>query len=97
MNKNIKWIIIIAVLITIIVYIIYRVVLKKFIKGYAKKPGDWVACNVKDYDKNYYTGRNTAGVDIYIKKGDVKLRAGNVETLGQCATAVTNMNVYTLK
>ncbi len=66
-------------------------------KGYAKKPGDWVACNVTEYDKNYYKGTNTAGVDIYFKKGEVKLRAGKDKALGQCADSVSNMNVYTLK
>ena len=97
MNKNVKAIIIIVVLL-IIGYLVYRFAFKsKFVKGYAKKPGEWVACNVKDYDGKYYTGRNTAGVDIYIKKGDVRLRAGKEASLGQCADASTNMNVYTLK
>jgi len=97
MNKNVKAIIIIVILIAI-AYLVYRLVNKtKFIKGYAKKPGDWVACQVVDYDKKYLTGTNTAGVNIYFKKGDVKLRPGKDSTLGQCADAVSNMNVYTLK
>ena len=99
MNKNVKYIIVIVILL-VIAYFIYRFVfMNKFVKGYAKKPGDWVACNVNEYDKNkkYYTGRNTAGVDIYFIKNDVKLRPGKEATLGQCADAVNNMNVYTLK
>ena len=98
MNKNVKAIIIIVVLL-IIAYLVYSFAFKNknLVKGYAKKPGDWVACNVVDYDKDYYTGRNTAGVDIYFKKGDVKLRAPKDITLVQCADATTNMNIYTLK
>lgn len=97
MNKNLKAIIIIVVLL-VIIYLVYRFAFKsKFKKGYAKSKGDWVACQVKDYDKDFYKGINTAGVDIYFKKSDVKLRTGKDVTLGQCADAVKGMNVYTLK
>ena len=98
MNKNLKGIIIVVVFL-IIAYLVYRFAFKsKFKKGYAKKPGDWVACNVVDYDKEYYKGINTAGVDIYFKKSDVKLRPGKQDAhLGMCADSVANMNVYTLK
>jgi len=97
MNKNVKAIIIIVALL-IIAYVVYRFAFSsKLVKGYAKKPGDWVACNLNEYDKKHYTGRNTAGVDIYFIKKDVKLRPGKDATLGQCADAVNNMNVYTLK
>lgn len=97
MNKNVKAIIIIVVLL-VIFYLVYRFAFKsKFKKGYAKYKGDWVACKVEDYDKEYYKGINTAGVDIYFKKADVKLRPGKESSLGQCADAVSGMNVYTLK
>lgn len=97
MNKNVKAIIIIVILIAI-AYLVYRLVNKtKFVKGYAKKSGDWVACNVNEYDKKYLTGTNTAGVNIYFKKGDVRLRPGKDATLGQCADSISDMNVYTLK
>lgn len=97
MNKNVKAIIIIVVLL-VIFYLIYRFAFKsKFQKGYAKNRGEWVACKVVDYDKDYYKGVNTAGVDIYFKKGDVSLRTSKDKNLGQCADAATSMNVYTLK
>jgi hypothetical protein len=97
MNKNVKAIIIIVVIL-VIFYIVYRFAFKnKFVKGYPKKSGEWVACNVTNYDGKYYKGRNTAGTDIYFKKNNVKLRAGKDANLGQCADAVTGMNVYTLK
>ncbi len=100
MNRNVKWIIIILVFL-LIIYIVYRLAFKsKFIKGYAKKPGDWVACQVVDYDKDYYKGENSANVSIYFKKAEVKTRGSstaNGASLGLCADAATNMNVYTLK
>ena len=96
MNKNIKAVIIILVILAI-AFVIYKFAFKKMVKGYAKKPGDWVACGVKEYDKDYYKGSNTAGVEIFFKKGDVKLRPGKDKSLGQCADATSNMNVYTLK
>ena len=99
MNKNLKWAIII-VLIIVIAFLVYKFAFKNknnFAKGYAKKPGEWVACNVTEHDKDYYTGTNTAGLTIYMKKGDVKLRDGKEAALGQCADAVKSMNIYTLK
>ena len=96
MNKNLKGAIIVLVIL-VIAFVVYKIVFSKFKKGYAKNPGDWVACNVEDYDKKYYKGTNTAGLEIYFKKNDVKLRAGKDAKLGQCADAVKSMNVYTLK
>jgi hypothetical protein len=97
MNKNVKAIIIILVLL-IIAFVIYKLAFKsKFVKGYAKKSGEWVACQVQGYDNNYYQGSNTAGAVIYFKKNEVKLRNAKDSTIGQCADAATNMNVYTLK
>jgi hypothetical protein len=98
MNKNLKWAIIIVVIL-LIAFLVFKLAFKRknFVKGYAKKTGEWVACNVIDYDKDYYEGQNTAGATIYIKKSDVKLRAGKEASLGQCADAVKYMNVYTLK
>lgn len=100
MNKSIKYIIVIVVLL-IIAYVVYKLAFKsKFIKGYAKKSGEWVACRVKDYDKDYFEGINTAGVMIYFKRSDVSTRKpkdATATTMGLCADAVTDMNVYTLK
>jgi hypothetical protein len=98
MNKNVKVIIIIVVLL-IIAYLVYRFAFKNknLVKGYAKKPGDWVACQVKDFDSKNYQGYNTAGVQIIFKKDAVKTRPGKDTNLGQCADAVANLNVYTLK
>lgn len=89
--------IVLVLVVLIIAFLVYKFAFSKMKKGYTKNTGDWVACNVIDYDKDYYKGKNTAGVDIYIKKSDVKLRAGKDKTLGQCADAVKNMNIYTLK
>jgi len=96
MNKNVKAIILIVVVL-VIALLIYKFAFNKFKKGYAKKSGDWVGCGVKEYDKNYYKGTNTAGLEIYFKKSDVKLRAGKDASLGQCADASSDMNIYTLK
>jgi len=99
MNKNVKAIIIIVVLL-VIAYFVYRMVFSskaKFNTGYAKKPGEWVACQVQDFDKKYYQGNNTAGVTIYFKKDEVRTRPAKDATIGLCADAKTNMNVYTLK
>lgn len=97
MNKNVKGIIIIVVLL-VIIYLVYRFAFKSnFKKGYAKNKGEWVGCNVESYDKEFYKGMNTAGVDIYFKKKEVRLRPGKEASLGQCADAVTSMNVYTMK
>jgi len=98
MNKNVKAIIIIVILL-IIAYLVYRLAFKNknLVKGYAKKPGEWVACQVKDFDSKNYQGFNTAGVKIIFNKDAVKTRAGKDTTLGQCADAIANLNVYTLK
>lgn len=89
--------IVLVLIVLVIAFLVYKFAFSKMKKGYAKNTGDWVACNVTDYDKDYYKGKNTSGVDIYIKKSDVKLRAGKDKTLGQCADAIKSMNVYTLK
>lgn len=89
--------IVLVIIVLVIAFIVYKFAFSKMKKGYAKNTGDWVACNVTDYDKDYYKGKNTSGVDIYIKKSDVKLRAGKDKSLGQCADAIKDMNVYTLK
>jgi hypothetical protein len=85
----------------VIVYLVYRFFFKsKLVKGYAKKTGEWIACQVQDYDKDYYSGRNSAGVTIYFKKNEVRTRLPKdpKDTIsGQCADAITNMNIYTLK
>lgn len=100
MNKNVKYAIIVVALL-IILYVIYRFFLaSKFVKGYAKNKGQWVACQVQDYDKKYYSGVNTAGVTVYFKKNEVATRApkdAKDTASGLCADATTNMNVYTLK
>lgn len=96
MNKNVKGAIIVLV-VAIVAYLIYKFAFKgsterNMQKGYAKKPGEWVACDVTEYDKDFLTGGNTAGVTIFFKKGDVKQRTGKD---GQnCADAIKNMNVY---
>ena len=100
MSKNVKYAIIVITLL-IILYLIYRMFFaSKFVKGYAKGSGQWVACQVQDYDKKYYSGSNTAGATIYFKKNEVRTRApkDTKDTAsGLCADAITNMNVYTLK
>ncbi len=107
MNKNLKIILIIAFLIAIIIAIIMYI--RKMsndklfaqpgdlVKGYEKQAGNWVACNVIEYDKDNYQGKNSAGVTIYFKKDTVKLRTSTVAGDGQCADASTTMNVYTKK
>lgn len=99
MNKNVKAIIVIAVVL-VVAFLVYKFAFKsKFKKGYAKKSGDWVACGVEDYDKDYYKGTNTSGLEIYFKKSDVNTRpsksGGTATTL--CADAAKSMNIYTLK
>lgn len=95
-NRTIKGIVLVLIVL-VIAFLVYKFAFSKMKKGYSKNPGDWVACNVTEYDKDYYKGTNTAGVIIYIKKGDVKLRAGKDKSLGQCADAIKSMNIYTLK
>ena len=111
MNKNLKATIIILVLIIIILAAVYyfrKSIFKKqgdnnstgdnFVKGYAKSPGQWVACSVKDYDNQYYSGINSAGATIYFKKAEVTTRPGTGASAGdKCADASANMNVYTIK
>ena len=96
MNSTVKGIILV-IIVLVIAFLVYKFAFSKMKKGYAKNSGDWVACNITDYDKDYYQGKNTSGIDIFIKKSDVKLREGKDKSLGQCADAVKNMNVYTLK
>lgn len=102
MNKNVKGAIIVLVF-AIIAFVLYKFVYKKggskgFTKGYSKKAGEWVGCSVKDYDDDYYSALNTAGVTIYARKSDVKKRPSSQKTGGvgtDCIDAVKNMNVYT--
>ncbi len=96
-TKKIVTGIVVIMIFLLIAWLVYKYAFNKMKKGYAKKSGEWVACNVTDYDKDYYKGVNTASADIYIKKSDVKLRTGVNASLGQCADATTDTNVYTLK
>jgi hypothetical protein len=102
MNKNVKGAIIVLV-VAIIAYVIYKFAFKGSVernmqKGYAKKKGEWVAGDVSEYDKDWYSGTNTAGVTVYFKKSDVKTRKGaNKGDEGTYADAIRDMNVYTLK
>jgi hypothetical protein len=96
-TKKIVTGIVVIMIVLIIAWVVYKYAFNKMVKGYAKKSGEWVACGVSDYDKDYYKGTNTASADIYFKKNEVKLRAGVNASLGQCADATKDMNVYTLK
>ena len=73
LNRNVKGAILVLV-VAIVAYLIYKFafkggIMKNMQKGYAKKPGEWVACDVSEYDKDWLTGGNTAGVTIFFKSG----------------------------
>lgn len=96
-NKNIKGAIIVLI-VAIVAYLIYKYAFKsstqrKLSKGYAKKPNEFVACDITDYDKDFYVGYNSANVQILLKKNDVKKITANNSP---CAIATKKMNVYYL-
>lgn len=44
-------------------------------QAYAKKAGEWAGCNVKDSQyPEYWSALNTKGVEILLKKSEVKTR-----------------------
>jgi uncharacterized protein YpmB len=98
MNRNLKWAIIILVIL-VVIFLIYKFAFKKskFKKGYAKNSGDWVAFDATEYDKDYYTGQNSSGAIIFFKKGDVKLQDDAKKTGVKSAIALKPMNIYYLK
>lgn len=99
MNRNLKWALILFAII-VVIYLVYKFAFKKkdkFTKGYAKNSGDWVAFDVTEYDKDYYTGQNSSGVIIFFKKGDVKLQDDAKKTGVKSAIAIKPMNIYELK
>jgi hypothetical protein len=97
MNRNLKWAIIILVIL-VVVFLVYKFAFKKsnFIKGYAKSAGDWVAYMTVEYDKDYYTGSNSKGLPIFFKKDDVRLQE-SADKGGKTAFALKSMNIYELK
>ena len=97
MNKNLKWAFIFIV-IFVIAFLVYKFAKKKpkFVKGYDKASGEWVAMDVVDYDKNYYSGANSSGTTIFFKKEDVILK--DIEgKASKRAIAVRPMSVYYIK
>ena len=100
MNRNLKWAIIILVIL-VVVFLVYKFAFKKkkskFTKGYAKSAGDWVAFDVVEYDKDYYTGQNSKSLPIFFKKDDVRLQDDAKKTGVKSAIALKSMNVYELK
>ncbi len=100
MNRNVKGAIIVLVF-AVIAFVVYKLLFKsgssaKLSKGYAKRKGEWVACSVTDYDKDYYSGVNTAGTTIYFKKSDVNTRKNYKAENDTCADASRDMNVYSM-
>ena len=101
MSRNVKGIIIVIVF-AIIAFVLYKFVFKRlpkgFVKGYAKKSGEWVGCGITDFDDKYYATTNTAGVTIYVKKEDVKKRTSEQKVGGvnlECIDAIKDLNIYT--
>ncbi len=103
MSKNKKGIIMIMVVLIIVVILYLSLhkylpsalggVPKGFIKSYAKKPGEWVACNVGTFDNIWQQGQNSNGSIIYFKKSDVKVIPSG-KNPGICVEAITDFNVF---
>jgi hypothetical protein len=98
MNRNLKWAIIILVIL-VVIFLVYKFAFKssKFKKAYAKSAGDWVAFDVIEYDKDYYTGQNSKGVPVFFKKDDVRLQDDAKKTGVKSAIALKSMSIYELK
>jgi len=101
-SSNKKTIIIIVVLLIVFGLLVYFFFFKKgssipkaFKESYRKKNGEWVGCEINEYNKDFYQTVNTSGSNIYVRKSDVKIRPSS-DNKTQCADATKDTIIYSL-
>ena len=99
-KKTIIIILVLVVVLVLVYFLLFRKgsssIPKAFKESYRKKNGEWVGCDINEYNKDFYQTVNTSGSNIYVRKSDVKIRPSS-DNKTQCADAIKDTIIYSLE